>query len=174
MKLDLILENVRNKYNLGLLEESESLDEKQLLQAKILINESTMNIRAMLVDEGVIESTKDMLQESWVDAMIEEMAVHSNHPQLDKRNYQTGQNRDILAGAIKQTRAYGQANDAGRGEYLNNAAAKSQTGDPYATYKNSAEFKKTRTLMKPRGNDALFQKGLGIGGSQRLVKVANR
>lgn len=72
MKLDLILENVRNKYSLGLLEESEGMDEKQILQGKILINESTMNIRSMLVDEGIVDNVKNYLQESWEATIIEE------------------------------------------------------------------------------------------------------
>lgn len=71
MKLDLILENVRNKYSLGLLEESSELSEKQLLQGKILINESTMAIRSMLVEEGTIETVKGSLEEAWTDAVIQ-------------------------------------------------------------------------------------------------------
>lgn len=71
MKLDLILENVRNRYNLGLLEESEGLDEKTLLQGKILINESTMAIRSMLVEEGTIVSVQNILEEAWTDAVID-------------------------------------------------------------------------------------------------------
>lgn len=71
MKLDLILENVRNKYSLGLLEESEGLDEKQVLQGKILINESTMAIRDMLVENGVLDSVKTYLEEAWTDAVMQ-------------------------------------------------------------------------------------------------------
>ena len=74
MKLDLILENVRNKYNLGLLEESEGLDEKQLLEGKILITESTMAIRSMLVEEGTLTAAREILEEAWVDALLEESA----------------------------------------------------------------------------------------------------
>ncbi len=71
MKLDLILENVRNNYSLGLLEESESLSEKELLQGKILINESTMAIRSMLVEEGTIRAVQDVLEEAWSDAVLD-------------------------------------------------------------------------------------------------------
>ena len=66
LKLDMILENVRNQYTLGLLEES-TLSEKDILQGKMMINESTMSIRKILVDEGVIEETRSMLQEAWED-----------------------------------------------------------------------------------------------------------
>jgi len=69
MKIDLILENVRNKYNLDLLEESEGLNEKDLLSGKMLINESTMIIRKMLVEGEVIENTQALLQEDWTDAI---------------------------------------------------------------------------------------------------------
>lgn len=65
MKLDLILENVRMKYSLGLLEESEGLSEKDILKGKILINESTMTIRKMLVEEGVMLDVRNLLQENW-------------------------------------------------------------------------------------------------------------
>ncbi len=70
MKLDLILENVRNKYNMGLLEES-SLSELDVLKGKVMINESTMAIRKMLVEEGTIENVKSFLEESWSAAVAE-------------------------------------------------------------------------------------------------------
>jgi len=69
MKLDLILENVRNKYNLGLLEESEGMSEKDLLKGKIMITEATMDIRKMLVEEGTIVAVQSLLQEDWQDAL---------------------------------------------------------------------------------------------------------
>jgi len=69
MKLDLVLENTRNQYNLGLLEESDGLDEKTVLQGKILINESIMQVRKMLVEEGTIGAVQSMLEESWADAI---------------------------------------------------------------------------------------------------------
>jgi len=72
MKLDLILENVRNKYSLGLLEESANISEKELLQGKILINESTMYIRNLLVEEGVMNTVKQNLEEAWTAALIQE------------------------------------------------------------------------------------------------------
>ena len=65
MKLDLILENVRNKYNFALLEESETLGEKEVLKGKILVNEATMNIRKYLIEEGIMDSVKSGLQNSW-------------------------------------------------------------------------------------------------------------
>ena len=65
MKLDLVLENTRNRYSLGLLEESEGMSEKEVLKGKILINESTMQIRKMLVEEGVMAQVQSLLQEGW-------------------------------------------------------------------------------------------------------------
>jgi len=69
MKLDLILENVRNSYSLGLLEESEGLGEKEVLQGKIMITEATMNLRKMLVEEGVLVQARNLLEETWTDAL---------------------------------------------------------------------------------------------------------
>ena len=71
MKLDLILENIRMQYSLGLLEESESMSEKELLKGKILINESVMNIRSMLVEEGTIQAVQNVLEEAWTDAVMQ-------------------------------------------------------------------------------------------------------
>ena len=68
MKLDLILENVRNKYNLGLLEESTT--EEELLKGKILINEATMNIRKILVENGLISDTKVILENIMVKGVL--------------------------------------------------------------------------------------------------------
>jgi len=70
MKLDLILENVRNKYTMGLLEESSS--EKETLQGKIILHEATMSIRNMLIEEGTMQQVKDNLEEAWTAQMIEE------------------------------------------------------------------------------------------------------
>ena len=73
MKLDLILENIRNRYSLGILEESSSLSEIETLQLKIIINESTMQARKILIDDGLMESTRLILEEAFVRA-IEEMS----------------------------------------------------------------------------------------------------
>ena len=73
MKLDLILENIRNRYSLGILEESDSLTDIETLQAKMFINESTMMARKVLIDNGLMESTRLILEEAFVRA-IEEMA----------------------------------------------------------------------------------------------------
>jgi hypothetical protein len=70
MKLDLILENQRSKYTLGLLEES-SLTEKEVLKGKMLINEATMNLRAVLVG-GVLADAREVLTEAWTSAILEE------------------------------------------------------------------------------------------------------
>lgn len=75
MKLDLILENVRNQYTLSLLEESTThgVDEKEVLMGKMLINESTMMIRKMLVEEGVMEDVKMLLENTFAQ-IIEEFS----------------------------------------------------------------------------------------------------
>ena len=65
MKLDLILENTRMAYSMGLLEEAEGMTEKEILGGKIMINESIMDIRNLLVEEGVMEGAKSMLEEAW-------------------------------------------------------------------------------------------------------------
>ena len=72
MKLDLILENIRNRYSLGLLEESEGMSEKDILKGKILINESTMKIRKMLIEEGTMAQVAANLEEAWTAALIQE------------------------------------------------------------------------------------------------------
>ena len=67
MKLDLVLENVRNIYGLGLLEENVS--EKETLKGKILINEATMTVRQMLVENGLMEDTKVILENLMVKTL---------------------------------------------------------------------------------------------------------
>jgi len=73
MKLDLILENIRNKYTLGLLEEStvSGLDEKTVLQGKIMINEATQSLRGLLIEEGVMAGVKNVLANDFA-SIIEE------------------------------------------------------------------------------------------------------
>jgi hypothetical protein len=63
MKFDLILENIRNSYTLNLLEESSASDvsEMELLKGKKLINESTMMLRRILIQEGVMEDVKAVI-----------------------------------------------------------------------------------------------------------------
>jgi len=75
MKLDLILENIRNKYTLGLLEESTTvgLDEKSVLQGKIMINEATQSLRGILIEEGVMVGIKNVLSNDFAN-IIEEAA----------------------------------------------------------------------------------------------------
>ena len=94
MKLDLILENVKNKYTLGLLEEGESISEIQLLKGKILINESIATVRHMLVEEGTILGAQQVLEEAWVGHIIEESAKGAAYDkyfaeQLAKCKYKT-------------------------------------------------------------------------------------
>jgi len=69
MKIHLILENIRNKYRLGLLEESENFSEKEILESKILLTEATMSIRHYLVEEGTIEAVKSNLKEAFEEAI---------------------------------------------------------------------------------------------------------
>jgi len=64
MKLDLILENIKNKYTMSLLEES-TLPEKDMLNGKILITESIMDIRKMLIDDELMESTQIILADKF-------------------------------------------------------------------------------------------------------------
>ena len=73
MKIDLILENIRNQYTLGLLEESTvaGLDEKTVIKGKMLINESTMELRKMLIQEGVLADVRAMLADGFA-RVIEE------------------------------------------------------------------------------------------------------
>ena len=75
MKIDLVLENIRIKYTMGLLEESDGMDERSVLAGKMLINESTMAIRKMLVEEGTMEAVKSILEENWTAALIQEFDV---------------------------------------------------------------------------------------------------
>ena len=79
MKLDLILENVRNSYTLNLLEESsvQGIDEKEVLMGKMLINESTMMVRRILVEEGVMEDVKLVLENTFAQ-IIEEFSFDSD------------------------------------------------------------------------------------------------
>ena len=73
MKLDLILENVRNSYTLNLLEESSThgVDEREVIKGKMLINESTMMVRRILVEEGLMQNVKVLLENTFAQ-IIEE------------------------------------------------------------------------------------------------------
>ena len=79
MKLDLILENVRNGYTLNLLEESavHGVDEREVIMGKMLINESTMMVRRILVEEGVMENVKALLENTFAQ-IIEEFTFDSD------------------------------------------------------------------------------------------------
>jgi len=90
MKLDLILENIRNKYNLGLLEESDSMSEKDLLSGKILINESTMNIRKMLVEGNLMENVKDILEEAWTYTVTDSLLEEASKSKMRKKGQGKG------------------------------------------------------------------------------------
>ena len=71
-KIDLILENIRDQYSLEILEESEVFTESEILKGKILINESTMMIRKMLVDDGILESTRNYMGQLFTEALMQE------------------------------------------------------------------------------------------------------
>jgi hypothetical protein len=169
MKLDLILENVRNKYNMGLLEES-SLTELDVLKGKVLINESTMSIRKMLVEEGTMENVKAFLEESWSYELYLE-TEHGNDSSLDKLNPLNNDKRNKLADAIHKDRSQyqllkGYGNKAEG--YDNDARTKSQTGNINATFKDSKEFKDTAPLgLKVLGNSKKFT------GLSKQVKSGN-
>ena len=75
MKLDLILENIKNKYTMGLLEESHGLAESDIRRCKITINESIMSIRNMLVEEGTIVAVQQVLEEAWIGEILEAEAI---------------------------------------------------------------------------------------------------
>lgn len=83
MKLDLILENVKNKYTMGLLEES-TLSEMDTLKGKVLINESVIQIRSMLVEEGEISNVQNILEEAWSQAILEESARSAEYDEYFK------------------------------------------------------------------------------------------
>ena len=86
MKLDLILENIRGQYTLGLLEESEALGEKEVLKGKLLINEATMEIRKMLVEEGVMADVRYLLESSFAN-IIEEFSMAELYDQAGQAGH---------------------------------------------------------------------------------------
>ena len=117
MKLDLVLENTRNRYNLGLLEESEGMSEKEVLKGKILINESTMKIRKMLVEDGTMSAVQQVLEEAWSQQLIQEFDMDEAGDAFDY--LKTG---DAPTGALNTVAGY-----AARGANAINDAA-SQAG----------------------------------------------
>lgn len=121
MKLDLILENTRNKYALGLLEESANLTEIDLLKGRMMINESTMSIRKMLVEEGTMESIKSFLEESWTNALLEEFSGIAGDLDIAGGNYLSGVDSD--AGQAASTAFYhARNNDMGVDDVIPAAA----------------------------------------------------
>jgi len=110
MKLDLILENVRNRYSLGLLEESEGLGEKEVLQGKIMITEATMNLRKMLVEEGVLAQARNLLEEAWTDALT--TAAQAVGDNVEDAGEDVRQVALEKLGGVDQAAAEQQANEA--------------------------------------------------------------
>ena len=86
-KLDLILENIRNKYNLEMLEETTlGLTEKDILSGKILINESTMLVQDMLVNQGILSETRQLIGQLFQEALVQGIKPNrSNRQVLEKR-----------------------------------------------------------------------------------------
>ncbi len=95
MKLDLILENTRNKYSLGLLEESAGISEQDVLKGKIMINEATMTIRKLLIEEGVMDSVKDLLQENFTGYLLEESAKGAAYDKYFKEQLAKCGHKDV-------------------------------------------------------------------------------
>ena len=123
MKLDLILENIRNTATLNLLEESSAInaDEKEVLKGKIFINESTVMLRGLLIEENVMETVKAVVHQNYADLFEE--AVHAANPKLDKNKtkdsnankdeaFQVRENRAERANDIKIIRGQASAHNA--------------------------------------------------------------
>lgn len=64
MKLDTILESVREDYLMKVLEEG-TTTELDTLRTKKFLRESTQEIRKILIQEGVMDSVKNHLQNNW-------------------------------------------------------------------------------------------------------------
>jgi hypothetical protein len=63
-KLDLILENIRDEYMINLLEEG-ATTELQTLKTKKFLNENLNRVRAMLIEEGVMQGVQQHLANNW-------------------------------------------------------------------------------------------------------------
>lgn len=140
MKLDLILENIRNSYTLNLLEESSASDvsEIEVLKGKKLINESTMMLRRILIQEGVMEDVKavissqfrNIIEESfWED--VSGKIVHGLGGSTSGETAQLTGEVDQLNGAITHlaNQAGGKFAQMGIGADETLASTKSQIND---------------------------------------------
>lgn len=105
MKLDLILENIRNQYTLGLLEESTGarLDEKTVLKGKMLINESTMELRKILIQEGVLADVRAMLADRF--ARVIEEATWEDFTQGLKNAFTAPESQRSIADRLEHERS---------------------------------------------------------------------
>ena len=110
-KLDLILENIRNKYNLEMLEETTlGLTEKDILSGKILINESTMLVQDMLVNQGILSETRQLMGQLFQEALVQGIKPNrSNRQVLEKINHTMRANGPIgepsdVTNAINKTK----------------------------------------------------------------------
>lgn len=134
MKLDLILENVRNSYTLNLLEESSThgVDEREVIKGKMLINESTMMVRRILVEEGLMQDVKVLLENTFAQ-IIEESIFGDWEPASEEQimNNSAAENAtNRVSGAIGQ-------NNAAIGNYLAPAGQAIKNGFGYM---NNGQF----------------------------------
>lgn len=134
MKLDLILENVRNSYTLNLLEESSThgVDEREVIKGKMLINESTMMVRRILVEEGVMQNVKALLENTFAQ-IIEESIFGDWEPASEE---QIMNNSAAENATNRVSSAIGQ-NNAAIGNYLAPAGQAIKNGFGYM---NNGQF----------------------------------
>ena len=133
MKLDLILENIRNSYTLNLLEESSATDvsEMEVLKGKKLINESTMMLRKILIQEGVMEDVKDVISSQFKNIIEESFWEDMSGKIIHGLGGSTAGETDQLNGAITHlsNQAGGKFAQMGIGADEMHASAKSQIND---------------------------------------------
>lgn len=133
MKLDLILENIRNSYTLNLLEESSATDvsEMEVLKGKKLINESTMMLRRILIQEGVMEDVKAVISSQFRNIIEESFWENVSGKIIHGLGGQTSDEVDQLNGAITHlsNQAGGKFAQMGIGADETLTSAKSQIND---------------------------------------------
>ena len=157
MKIDLILENIRNQYTLGLIEEStiEGLDEKIVLKGKMLINESTMELRKMLIQEGVMNDVRSMLHNSFAriieESEFDDLINYSDNAQA-RADLQSQLDAKNAAYADLDAK-YNNTIDA---KYINPAIAAGQNVADQARAAANEAYGQARTAIQP-GIDAAGQ-----------------
>ena len=182
MKLDLILENVRNGYTLNLLEESavHGVDEREVIMGKMLINESTMMVRRILVEEGLMQNVKVLLENTFAQ-IIEESIFGDWEPASEEQimNNSAAENAtNRVSGAIGQNNAAignylapaGQAIKNGFG-YMNNGQLNQDAHNAINAAKENIEAKangvayKNASINLARENAETESKGLAYKNS---------